>query len=120
MKKIHFVGIGGIGMSALAQYFNDREILITGSDRSGSPVTDLLEKKGIKIIFEQKAENVSEDVDAIVYSDAVSENNPERVRAKELGVRQYSYFEMLGEVSKNMDTIAIAGTHGKTVDVSMR
>ncbi len=119
MKKIHFVGIGGIGMSALAQYFNDREILITGSDRSGSPVTDLLEKKGIKIIFEQKAENVSEDVDAIVYSDAVSENNPERVRAKELGVRQYSYFEMLGEVSKNMDTIAIAGTHGKTTTTGM-
>src|SRR3989344_539091 len=119
MKKVHFVGIGGIGMSALAQLFTDRGLQITGSDRAWSPVTELLEKKGIAIMMPQKAENVPQDADMIVYSDAVPLENPERVRAKELDIPEFSYFEMLGKVSEDKRTVAVAGTHGKTTTTGM-
>jgi len=118
-NKIHFIGIGGIGMSALAQYFKDHGTIVTGSDRDASPVTELLEKKGIEVTVGQKAENVPLDAEVIVYSDSVPEDNPERIRARELGITQFSYFEMLGEVSKGKKTIAVAGTHGKTTTTGM-
>jgi UDP-N-acetylmuramate--alanine ligase len=119
MKKIHFIGIGGIGMSALAQYFKDQGATVAGTDRAESPVTELLEKKGIKVIIGQKAENVPADAAVVVYSDAVPEDNPERARAKELTILQKSYFAMLGDVSKEKRTIAVAGTHGKTTTTGM-
>jgi len=119
MKKAHLIGIGGVGMSALAQYFKDQEVIVTGSDRSESPVTELLEKRGIQVVIGQKAENVPVDADIVVYSDAVQDNNPERVRARELGIPQLSYFAMLGKVSEGKKTIAIAGTHGKTTTTGM-
>ncbi|MDP2651892.1 MAG: Mur ligase domain-containing protein [bacterium] len=119
MKKAHFIGIGGIGMSALAQYFKDQGAEVIGSDRAESPVTELLEKKGITVVIGQKAENVPTDAEIVVYSDAVPESNPERARAKELGIPQCSYFQMLGEVSKNKKTVAVAGTHGKTTTTGM-
>jgi len=122
MKKAHFIGIGGIGMSALAQYFHDQGVIITGSDRSASPVTELLEKKGIKVAIGQEAENVSADVGMVVYSDAVvegAEGFVERVRARELGIPELSYFKMLGQVSLGKRTVAVAGTHGKTTTTGM-
>ena len=125
MKKAYFVGIGGIGMSALAQYFKDQGVTVTGSDREESPVTGLLEKRGIHVVIEQKAENVPADAEMVVYSDAVPEDNPERVRAKELDIPQLSYFSMLGKVSEGLPaqagkkTIAVAGTHGKTTTTGM-
>ena len=119
MKKIHFIGIGGIGMSALAQYFRDQGVRVTGSDREENPVTELLEKKGIQIIIGQREENVPTDANMAVYSDAVPEDNSERVRARELGIPQLSYFAMLGEVLKGKRTIAVAGTHGKTTTTGM-
>ena len=119
MKKIHFIGIGGIGMSALAQYFKDQGADVTGSDRDASPVTELLEKKGITVAIGQKAGNVPSDAETVVYSDAVPEENPERARAKELGISQLSYFGMLGKVSEGKKTVAVAGTHGKTTTTGM-
>lgn len=122
MKKIHFVGVGGVGMSALAQYYLDHGAAVTGSDRATSPVTEMLEEKGIRVATPQKAENVPVDTELLVYSDAVvegSEGYPERLRARELGVRELSYFEALGEVSKGCTTIAVAGTHGKTTTTGM-
>ena len=118
-QKVHFIGIGGIGMSALAQYFKDQNVVVTGSDREESPVTELLEKKGMRIVIGQKAENVPTGADMAVYSDAVPEDNLERARARELGIPQLSYFEMLGGVSKGKKTIAVAGTHGKTTTTGM-
>ena len=118
-QKVHFIGIGGIGMSALAQYFKDQDVVVTGSDREESPVTELLEKKGMRIVIGQKAENVPTGADMAVYSDAVPEDNLERARARELGIPQLSYFEMLGGVSKGKKTIAVAGTHGKTTTTGM-
>jgi UDP-N-acetylmuramate--alanine ligase len=119
MKKVHFIGIGGIGMSALAQYFADHKVEVSGSDREASPVTELLERKGIKVMIGQKAENVPADAEAVVYSDAISEDNPERARAHELNIKLRSYFQMLGEVSAGKTTVAVAGTHGKTTVTGM-
>lgn len=113
------IGIGGIGMSALAQMLAYQGVRITGSDRETSPVTELLESKGIKVLIGQKAENVSEDEEVVVYSDAVPESNPERARAKEKNIPQYSYFEMLGKISEEKHTIAVSGTHGKTTTTGM-
>ncbi len=118
-KKIHFIGIGGIGMSALAQMFSHEGMNVTGSDRATSPVTELLESKDIAVRIGQRGENVPVDAEVVVYSDAVPLDNPERVRARELGIRQLSYFEMLGEVSMGKRTVAVAGTHGKTTTTGM-
>lgn len=119
MKKIYFIGIGGIGMSALAQLLAHDGACITGSDREASPVTELLESKGIRVSIGQKADNIPIDTEQIVYSDSVPEDNPERARAKELGITQLSYFEMLGKVTEGKKTIAVAGTHGKTTTTGM-
>ena len=118
-KKAYFIGIGGIGMSALAQLLADHGTAVSGSDREASPVTELLESKGINVVIGQKPENVPSDADVIIYSEAVWEDNPERARAKELSLRQISYFEALGEVSYKKKTIAVAGTHGKTTTTGM-
>ncbi|MCX6789989.1 MAG: Mur ligase domain-containing protein, partial [Candidatus Kaiserbacteria bacterium] len=119
IKKVHFIGIGGIGMSALAQMMQHDGSSVSGSDRDASPVTELLESKGIVVCIPQKAENVPSDADIVVYSDAVPEDNSERVRARELGIRELSYFGQLGEVSKGKKTVAVAGTHGKTTTTGM-
>lgn len=113
------VGIGGIGMSALAQLLQHEGNVITGSDRDAGPTTVLLEMKGIRIVIGQKAENVPEDAAMVVYSDAVPEDNAERARARELGIPQFSYFEMLGKISEGKTTVAVAGTHGKTTTTGM-
>ena len=113
------IGIGGIGMSALAQYLMDHGVTVTGSDREPSPVTELLEKKGIRVSLAQGPQNVPDDADLVIYSEAVWADNPERMRAQELGIEERSYFEALGYVSEEKRTVAVAGTHGKTTTTSM-
>lgn len=120
MKKVHFIGIGGIGMSALAQYYNDQGVIVTGSDRDPSQkVHDVLATKGIVVVVGHSASNVPSDADLVVYSDAVPEDNPERARARELGIPELCYFKMLGQVSLGKRTIAVAGTKGKTTTTGM-
>lgn len=106
-------------MSALAQMLVERGDIVTGSDRAESPVTDMLESKGIAVLIGQKAENVADDVTMLVYSDAVHEDNPERMRATELEIPQLSYFEMLGASSEMKRVVAVSGTHGKTTTTGM-
>lgn len=117
--RIYMIGIGGIGMSALAQLYVSEGHSVSGSDREKSPTTELLEKKGISVALEQKAENISADTELVVYSDAVWEDNIERKRVKGLGVRELSYFEALGEVTRGRFVIAITGTHGKTTTTAL-
>lgn len=118
-KKAYFIGIGGIGMSALAQLMQDAGYHVSGSDREESPTTHLLVSKGISVTIGQKAENVPRDATLVIYTEAAWEDNPERIRAKELGLPQASYFEALGEVSRDKRTVAVAGTHGKTTTTAM-
>lgn len=106
-------------MSALAQLLKERGDNVSGSDREESPVTEMLLEKGIDVVIGQKEESIFEGIDLLVYSDAVPENNPERAKARELGITELSYFEMLGTVSATKRTIAIAGTHGKTTTTGM-
>jgi UDP-N-acetylmuramate--alanine ligase len=117
--KIHMIGVGGIGMSALAQLYISRGETLTGSDRTASPTTELLESKGMHVLIPQVAENVPADAELVIYSDAVHPDNVERMRASELGIKQISYFKALGEVSAGTFTIAVSGTHGKTTTTGM-
>jgi len=121
-KKIHMVGIGGIGMSALAQLYAHEGAIVTGSDRSEQPTTQMLEKKGIPVFIGSHADNVPKDAELLVYSDAITEGSEgyiERARALELGIPQMSYFEALGHVADGKKTIAVAGTNGKTTTTAM-
>lgn len=119
VKKVHFIGIGGIGISAIARMFKGEGKEISGSDRGESKVTEELEQVGIKVFLEQRADNVPDDVDLIVYTLAIPADNPEFMRAKELGVPMLSYPEALGLVSSTKYTIAVSGTHGKTTTTAM-
>src|SRR3989344_2915915 len=107
IKKVHFVGIGGIGMSALAQMLKHDGAEVTGSDREESPVTQMLEEKGIHVVVGQVAENVPSGAELLVYSDAVPEDNPERAEAARQGIPQLSYFAMLGKVSVGQRKLAV-------------
>jgi UDP-N-acetylmuramate--alanine ligase len=118
-KKVHMVGIGGIGMSALAQLLVSRGVAVTGSDREESPTTGLLEKKGISVAIGHDGCVIPAGTELLVYSDAVWDDNPERMRAKDMGVPEISYFQALGRVSNEMRTIAVTGTHGKTTTTAM-
>ena len=113
------VGIGGSGLSALAQLYVSGGSRVSGSDLSDSPIMEMLRQKGIKVYVGQEASQVPEDANLLVYSDAVPGDNPERVHARELGILQMSYFEALGEAASGYRVIAIAGTHGKTTVTAM-
>ena len=117
--KVHFIGIGGIGVSSIAQYYLEKGHKISGSDLVASEITDFLKKKGVKIFIGNLAENISKDFDLVVHSPAVKEDNPELKKAKELGIKLQSYPEALGELTKNYFTIAISGAHGKSTTTSM-
>lgn len=119
MKKIYFSGIGGIGMSALARFFLSENKKVLGSDAKESDLIDELKKEGAKIFIKQKAENITPDIDLLVYSEAVPEDNPERMQARKLNTPEKSYFQALGDVSAKYKTIAIAGTHGKSTTTAM-
>lgn len=119
IKKVHFVGIGGIGVSAIARMFQAEGKTVSGSDRGATLVTDELEKLGVQIFTDQVADNVPADADLIVYSIAVPKDNPERAKGRELGIPELSYPQVLGLVSRDKFTIAISGTHGKTTTTAM-
>ena len=118
-NKIHFIGIGGIGMSALARYFLHEGKTVSGSDRVGSNITEALAKEGVKILIPQGADNISSDIDLVIYTEAMPKDHEEMVEAKKLVVPMMNYFEALGSVVNPYYLIAIAGTHGKTTTTAM-
>lgn len=118
IEKIHFVGIGGTGMSGIAEVLCNLGYTVSGSDLKASPVTDRLESLGVKVCFGHKAENVI-DVDVVVTSTAVDRSNPEIVTAYENRVPVIPRAEMLAELMRFRFGIAVAGTHGKTTTTSL-
>jgi len=115
--SIYMVGIGGIGMSALAQLLQHEGKEVSGMDRDDSPVVEMLSKKGIEVTI--SVGGITRGTELLIYSDAVPTSNDIRTAAREAGIPEMSYFEALGELSKGKRTIAVAGTHGKTTTTGM-
>ncbi|MFY9493426.1 MAG: UDP-N-acetylmuramate--L-alanine ligase [Minisyncoccia bacterium] len=117
-KKVHFIGIGGIGVSSLAQYYLASGWRVSGSDAVKSEITDDLGKSGIKIFIGQRAANIKSP-DLVVYSAAVRSDNPEYAEAAAKGYPLLSYAQAVGELTKKYYTIAVAGSHGKSTTTAL-
>ncbi len=119
---VHFIGIGGISMSGLAEILNKEGFKVTGSDMKESETTKILEDKGIKIYIGQYASNITseEDIDLVVYTAAISNDNEELLMAKERNIPLLTRAQLLGQIMENYKySIAVSGTHGKTTTTSM-
>ena len=118
--SVYFCGIGGISMSGLAEILASRGFTVSGSDRAASPITEDLSSHGIRVLIGQKAENITPDLDLVVFTAAIHPDNPEFQKAQELGIPHLTRAELLGEIMRNYGCpVAIAGTHGKTTTTSM-
>jgi UDP-N-acetylmuramate--alanine ligase len=116
IKKAHFVGVGGIGVSAILRLFAERGIHVSGSDMHLPPRETLPPGE----YFDgHRSENLSDDVDVVIYSPAVPEHNPERKKARDLRVKELSYPEALALVTRDHNTIAVSGTHGKSTTTAL-
>lgn len=118
MQKIHFIGIGGIGISALARFFKVKGFQISGSDLNASKITKELEKEGVKVSIPHDANNVI-GKDLIIYSAAIKAQNVEFKKAKELGIKCLSRKEALPLILQDKQVLAVAGAHGKSTTSSI-
>ncbi len=121
IKNIHFIGIGGIGMSGLARLYLHEGATVSGSDSTETQNTKKLITEGISVTYEQTAENISSrpELELVVYTEAMAGDHPELVAARGAGIRTVNYFEALGEIANEYYLIAVAGTHGKTTTTAM-
>ena len=118
-KNIHMIGIGGVSMSGIAEILLNWGFEVSGSDRTDSEILNTLKNAGIKTFVGHNAENVL-GADCVVYTAAISKDNPELVHAKELGIPVIERSDFLGELTRcYKNTIAISGTHGKTTTTSL-
>ncbi len=119
-KKIHFIGIGGISMSSLANILLNRGYSVSGSDSKESDLTLELRELGADIKIGQAAENITDDIGLCVYTAAIRDDNPELMRVRELGIPAETRADFLGQLMKEFETpICISGTHGKTTTTSL-
>ena len=118
LNKIHFIGIGGSGMSGIAEVLSNLGYVVTGSDQSKSSNTERLESLGIRIYYQHHASNL-QDVEMVVKSTAIKEENAELIEAKKRFIPILARAEMLSSLMNNKRGIAIAGTHGKTTTTSL-
>ena len=119
VKTIHFIGIGGSGMCPLAEILHSKGYTLQGSDNNESSIVDRIRKMGIKVMMGQRAENI-EGAEMVVYSAAISKENPELKAALESGIPTFQRAELLGEVSRQFtNCIGVCGTHGKTTVTSL-
>ncbi len=117
--KIYCSGIGGIGLSAYAAHMKTRGHEVMGSDKAASAVTEDLVKQGVAVALKQDGSAMPGELDLFVYSEAIPETAPERMKATLMKVRQMSYFQALGELCAGGDVIAVCGTHGKSSTTAM-
>ena len=109
---IHFIGIGGISMSGLAEILLDRKFTVSGSDMKASEITEHLGKIGARIAIGQRAENITDDIDLVVYTAAIHEENEEFAAAKNKNIPMMTRAALLGQIMDNYArSIAVAGTH---------
>ena len=119
IHKAYFVGIGGIGMSALARYFNGRNIEVFGYDKTETVLTKKLVEEGMKIHYDDDVEKIPEGIDLVVYTPAIPKDHKELNYFLDYDFSVKKRAEVLGIISRNRKTIAIAGTHGKTSTCSI-
>jgi UDP-N-acetylmuramate--alanine ligase len=117
--KAHFIGVGGIGMSALAELFHSMGAHVTGSDQKSGKQVEHLKALGIEVFTGHSEQAVSEELDVVVYSSAIPQSNPEIQKAKALSIPLIQRAEALGEVMRFKRGIAVGGTHGKTTTTSI-
>ena len=119
-ETIHFIGIGGISMSGLAEILLDEGFTVSGSDSKRTELTEHLEARGAKIFYGQRASNLYDGIDAVVYTAAIHPDNPEFMEAEARKIPMLSRAQLLGEMMRNYSqAVAISGTHGKTTTTSM-
>lgn len=117
---VHFIGIGGISMSGLAEVLLEERFTVTGSDQTESALTKKLEQSGATVFYGQRADNIQPGTDVVVYTAAVHEDNPEYQEALRQNLPLLSRAELLGQIMDNYgQSVAVAGTHGKTTTTSM-
>ena len=117
---VHFIGIGGISMSGLAELLLQEGFRISGSDHKRSELTEALEQKGAKIFYGQRSSNIQDDYNLVVYTAAIHADNPEYAEVVRRGLPMLTRAQLLGQIMKNYQTpIAVSGTHGKTTTTSM-
>lgn len=118
--NIHFIGIGGIGVSALAKYYLSQGATVTGSDVTHSEITEELSGLGAKIITgPHRPENIPDDADTVIYTAAVETRNSEYIEAKRKNIKILSYAEALGELTGKYKTITVSGSHGKSTTTAL-
>jgi UDP-N-acetylmuramate--alanine ligase len=119
MKKVHIIGIGGIAMSAIAQYFIELGYEVTGSDIKENELVTRLKGTGVQISIGHKADNISQKLDKVIYSDAIPEDNIELKQAAREGIETLNRSEALAWLTRDKRVISAAGTHGKTTTSSL-
>ena len=119
IKQVHFIGVGGVGMSGIARVAHDQGMQVSGSDIKESRYTKQLREAGITVFIGQTAENIPEGDPVVVISTAILENNPELIEARRRGLEIWHRAQMLAHLGVGLDTLAVAGTHGKTTTSSM-
>ena len=117
--RVHFIGIGGIGLSALARFLNFDGHSVSGSDMKSSSITKELEKEGIKVSCPQEAKNISDDLDLVIYSAAVTDENPELIEARLKQIRTLSRKEALPIILGDKKNYCVAGAHGKSTTTAI-
>ena len=117
--KVHFIGIGGIGLSALARFLNFDGHEISGSDVKSSPITKELEKEGIKVCCPQEAKNIKDEFDLVIYSAAVTDENPELMESRLKQIRTLSRKEALPIILDDKKNYCVAGAHGKSTTTAI-
>ncbi len=117
---VHFIGIGGISMSGLAEILLSEGFTVSGSDSRRSPLTEMLEEKGALIRYGQRRDNITDDIDLAVYTSAIHPDNPEYLAVQEKGLPSLTRAQLLGQMMRQYKTaVAISGTHGKTTTTAM-
>ena len=118
--RVHFIGIGGISMSGLAEILLEAGFTVSGSDRAASDLTKKLADEGVTVYYGQRADNITDDINVVVYTAAIKDDNPEYAEAVAKNIPMMTRAELLGMIMKNYETaIAVSGTHGKTTTTSM-
>ncbi len=118
-SKVHLIGIGGIGMSGIAEFLAGKGAVITGSDLKESVTTRRLERIGVRIMTGHSEDNIPDDCELVIYTSALDDENPELKKARARGIRTMKRAEALGNLVNDLFLIAVSGTHGKTTTTAM-